>query len=198
MLICIEGLTNSGKTTICKNLVSKMPIIYINDLLKNDVVTTNLAQITNPIANLDKFNHKTELLLYLSILSQKAYWINKLNNNKTILLVDRFTLSVYVQFCDNKDFDNRFIRDLVRFSANSITPDYTFFLDIGLDVIIERAKTSPFSRKDLSLPHQYEDMRHAYLENIAAFSKAYHIVNCRNGESSETLTSSIISLIKDF
>lgn len=197
MLICIEGLTNSGKTTICNNLVAKMPLVYINDFMQNDVVTTNLAKITNPISNLDKFNLKTELLLYLTMLSQKAYWINKLNNDSTILLVDRFSLSVFARFFCHKDFDKNFVRNLVSFAANDIVPDCTIFLDVSLDAIIKRTETSPFSRKDLSLPYEYEDIRNTYLENIIAFSKTYHILDCGNDKTSEDITNLIIGLISD-
>lgn len=198
MLICIEGLTNSGKTTICKKLAAKMPLVYINDFMQNDVVTTNVAKITNPISNLNKFNSKTELLLYLSMLSQKAYWINKLNNDSTILLVDRFSLSVFTRFFDHKDFDKNFVRNLVSFSANGIVPDCTIFLDVGLDTIIKRTETSPFSRKDLSLPYEYENIRNTYLENIRAFSKTYHILDCSNDETSEEITDLIVTLVNDF
>lgn len=198
MLICIEGLTNSGKTTICKNLVAKMPLVYINDFMQKDVVATNLSKITTPISNLDKFNSKTELLLYLTILSQKAYWINKLNNNSTILLVDRFSLSVFSQFPACENSDKNFVRNLVSFATNGIVPDFTIFLDVSLDTILKRTEGSPFSRKDLSLPYEYEGIRNRYLENISQFCEEYQILDCGNYETSEDITNFIIGLINDF
>lgn len=198
MLICVEGLTNSGKTTLCRNLTKQMPAFYINDLLRSDIVTSNIAKITNPIDNVDKFSIKTELLLYLSMLSQKANWIEHFKNSNEILLVDRFSLSVFVQFCNVQTIDRNYIRELIGFSANYIIPDYTIFLDTNLDTIMKRANESPFSRKDLSLPNQYDNMRKEYLENIEDFSQAYQIINCDKDESKDELTSKVIRLIDVF
>lgn len=198
MLICVEGLSNLEKTKIYKKLISKMPVIYINDLVQDDEVTRNLSKIANLITNLGKFNVKTEFLLHLSILSQKAYWINRLNNDTTILLVDSFALSIFVQFCDNQDLDENFIRDLICFFVKDIMPDYTIFIDSDLDTIIKMTNTSNFRWMDLSWLYQYAIIRNTYFKNIVAFSKTYHIVNYSYGETSEELTSSIILLIEDF
>lgn len=198
MLICIEGLTNSGKTTLCQNLAKKMSAVYINDLLHADIVIKNVAQITHPISNLDKFDTKTELLLYLSMLSQKAHYIDRYNNDNKILLVDRFALSVFAQFYNEQSLDRNFVRKVVMFSSNYIIPDFTIYLDASLETILDRTIQSPFSRKDLALPHQYENLRHSYLENIAEFSQNYCIVNCSNSETVEELTDIVIRKIEDF
>lgn len=195
ILICIEGLTNSGKTTLCKKLADQIPLIYINDLLHADVVMSNIARITNPIDNLGKFDITTEMLLYLSMLSQKAHLIEHFNDSNRVLLVDRFSLSVFAQFC--RDFDCNFIRELVRFSSNYIIPDYTIFLDTNLDVILERTITSPFSRKDLFLPYKYDSIRNAYIENISEFSKSYHIMDYSSKKGIEKSTNIILKMIED-
>lgn len=180
MLICIEGLTNSGKTTLCKNLISELPLCYINGLMFNDVVSGNISKITHPIENKNAFDVETELLLYSTILSQKAHHIKKNISKDQVLLVDRFTLSIYAQFSIYPLFDSGFIKDLLAFSSSNIVPDLTIFLDIDLNSILARSSDSPFSRKDISLPKNYEQIRKAYLSNINSFSKDYVVIDCHN------------------
>ena len=198
MLISIEGLTNSGKTTLCQNLSKRIPAVYINDFLRSDIVMKNVAQITHPISNLDKFDTRTELLLYLSMLSQKAHYIDYYKNDNKILLVDRFTLSVFAQFYNKQNLDSNFVREIVMFSSNYITPNFTIFLDASLETILDRTVESPLSRKDLTLPYRYDSIRDSYLDNIGDFSENFCIVNCSNGETIEELTDTVIQKIEDF
>lgn len=195
MLICVEGLTNSGKTTFCKSLSSQNQVIFINNLLQNDIVTENIAKVTHPIENSEKFNETTELLLYASMLSQKAYWIKQFNNDNRILLIDRFSLSVFARFCNSRNLNRDFLRELVNFSSDYITPDYTFFLDSSLKVIIERTPSSPFSRKDISLPDQYENLRNAYLNNITEFTKKYYIIESNSDIAIQNLVIEVSKMI---
>lgn len=195
MLICVEGLTNSGKTTFCKSLSSQNQVIFINNLLQNDIVTENIAKVTHPIENSEKFNETTELLLYASMLSQKAYWIKQFNNDNRILLIDRFSLSVFARFCNSRNLNRDFLRELVNFSSDYITPDYTFFLDSSLKVIIERTSSSPFSRKDISLPDQYENLRNAYLNNITEFTKKYYIIESNSDIAIQNLVIEVSKMI---
>ena len=197
MLICIEGLTNSGKTTLCKNLLSELPLCYINGLMHNDIVSGNISKITHPIENENAFDIGTELLLYSTILSQKTHHIKKNIYKDQVLLVDRFALSVYAQFSIYPFFDSDFIKNLLAFSSSNIVPDLTIFLDIDLKSILARSSDSPFSRKDISLPQNFEQMRKAYLSNINSFSKDYVVVDCRN-ETADDITRKVKEIIEKY
>lgn len=197
MLICVEGLTNAGKTTICRLLAKNKHFVFINDLLREDIVLKNVAKITNPIANLGRFNSRTELLLYLSMLSQKAQYIENLCSSKDILLVDRFSLSILAQFSDDSELSVDYLKYLVNYATKSIIPDYTFFLDVKLNTIIKRTMSSPFSRKDSKLLSQYENMRKIYLDNLSRYSSDYLIVDCEAFDSPEKMVEEIMLRIQN-
>lgn len=127
MLICIEGITNSGKTTTCLKLCENKKFFYINGKMKRDIVLNNISKITHPLENIDKFDYKTELLLYLTILSQKAGFVEEKMNINKILLVDRYTLSIYSYFLVEYGLNKELLEDYINFASRNIKPDITFF-----------------------------------------------------------------------
>lgn len=176
MLICIEGITNSGKTTTCLKLCENKKFFYINGKMKRDIVLNNISKITHPLENIDKFDYKTELLLYLTILSQKAGFVEEKMNINKILLVDRYTLSIYSYFLVEYGLNKELLEDYINFASRNIKPDITFFLDVSLETILQRTKNSPLSRKDNSLKQNYNKLRKIYLENLPLVSKDYVVI----------------------
>ena len=53
MIICIEGLTNSGKSSLCDRIKSGTNYCLVNNLLSHNEVTQRIKRITNPIENND-------------------------------------------------------------------------------------------------------------------------------------------------
>lgn len=177
MLICIEGITNSGKTSTCLKLCENEKIFFINGNMKKDVVLNNISKITHPLENASIFDYKTELLLYLTILSQKAKFIEEMINLDKILLVDRYTLSIYAYFFAEYGLSKNLLESSISFASRNIKPDITFFLDASLETILKRANSSPLSRKDINLKQNYNKLREIYLKNLPAVSNDYIIFN---------------------
>lgn len=175
MIICIEGLTNSGKSTLCNYIVRRDSFLLVNDFLKDDIVTQNIKKITGPIGNIERFDEKTELLLYSALLSEKAYKSKNLPGN---ILFDRFALSVYSYFTVRYNLDKPFIEDIVKYSSRDIIPDLTVFLDVSLETIMKRAEKSPFTRKDIGIENYYSELRNCYLKNINNYTKNSYIIPC--------------------
>lgn len=195
MLICIEGLTNSGKTTLCKSLMKHGSFLYINDTLKSDIVATNIKRITHPIENAGRFDNNTEFLLYLALLSQKAMIAKKWAGANNII-VDRFSLSVFSQALISCNHIKSDLMRFISFATCGIIPDYTIFLDASIDTIVRRSVSSPFSRKDKYIIENYNSLRNTYLQNLAEHSLSYDIVPCNDNISVSDLTQIALQLLK--
>jgi thymidylate kinase len=150
--------------------------------MAQNIVLPQIKKITNPIDNNGKFDINTEVLLYCAILSEKASEILKIKGN---IIVDRFSLSVYSYFLTKYNFDNALLYQIIQFSSKGIIPDMTFFLDVGLNIILERSSESPLSRKDIGIDKYYSDLRETYLNNLKLFSKYNKIINCENKSIAE-------------
>lgn len=177
MIVCIEGLTNSGKSSICKEILRNTNYKLANSLLKEDVVAQGIKKLTGPIENIGKYDKDVELLLYSTLLSSKANAVMGLQGN---VLLDRFTLSVYSYFTGRYSMDEDIVKRIVDFSSRGIVPDITFFLDVSLNTIIERKTRSPFSRKDIGIEYYYHNLREKAIKTIDTFSHNSYVVPCDN------------------
>lgn len=177
MIVCIEGLTNSGKSSICKKILRNTNYKLANSLLKEDVVAQGIKKLTGPIENIGKYDKDVELLLYSTLLSSKANAVMGLQGN---VLLDRFTLSVYSYFTGRYSMDEDIVKRIVDFSSRGIVPDITFFLDVSLNTIIERKTSSPFSRKDIGIEYYYHNLREKAIKTIDTFSHNSYVVPCDN------------------
>lgn len=190
MLLAIEGITNSGKTTLCNHIIHSHCFTF-NTYDKNNVVQKHIRQITHDERNEGLFSDKTELLLYSALLSEKAKQIANSDNN---FIIDRFSLSVFTYFLSKFNFDSAYLHDLISFASNGIIPDFTVFVDTPLDTILQRAKQCPMSRKDLGLSSYYYKLRDSFISNLSSYSKEYLIVD---GTANEyELTENVIEAIK--
>lgn len=177
MIICIEGITNSGKSSLCNIIEKEQGITLINKLQKESFIAQKIKPITGPVENIDKFDDKIELLLYSTLLSDKA-GIASLTNGD--ILLDRFSLSVYSFFKAKYGLEDYFLKPIVEYSSRGIMPDITFFLDVSLNTIMQRKINSPFTRKDIGLENYYAQLRMSYIDNINTFSKKSYVIDCND------------------
>lgn len=191
MLLAIEGITNSGKTTLCNHIIDSHCCAFdIYD--KSNIVQNHIRQITHDESNEGLFTDKTELFLYTSLLAEKARQIESSSNS---FLIDRFSLSVFSYFYSKFDFDSAFLHDLISFASNRIVPDLTILVDTPLRIILSRAEQCPMSRKDLGLSSYYYRLRDAYISNLSYYSKEYLIVDGAMGEYD--LAEMVIDIIRN-
>ncbi len=172
ILIAIEGIDGSGKTTVAR---------YVNDFLRSkgistfllesgklpkDSIVSQIKQITHNPSNKD-LTYKTETLLYLARLAQRTveYIVPALQENK-IVIVDRFIMSVLVLACYGRNQDKSVLSNMIKFAIGDIDFDFLILCDINEDNAVKRiyGKNEPLSRKEL------EGKKYAVkflLENIA-------------------------------
>lgn len=174
MIICIEGITNSGKSAVCKLIETNRGIPIANNLLKNSIVSQKVKELTGPIKNINSFDAVTEMFLYSTLLSEKAFAVSTMRDD---VLIDRFSLSVYAYFKAKYNNSTESLKSIITCASRGIVPDVTFFLDVSLDIIVSRSLNSPFSRKDIGLEKYYKDLRECYIDNLDCFSKKNYIIN---------------------
>ncbi len=191
MLVAVEGITNAGKTTLIKRILEKTQVSF-QVYNKDNVVHRNISRITHWNENKGKFNSETELLLYSSLLAEKA---KQCQESQSVFLVDRYALSIYSLFKSKYGFDGEFLDELIAFSTNSIIPDLTVFVDVSLEVILERTSESPLSRKDSGLQSFFYEMRETYLENISRYSK--HVLIVDGTQSVDLLAEKVLGKINE-
>ena len=173
MLVCIEGISNSGKTTLLSRIISTCGDVF--DLYDSDnLIHKNISRITSPLENEKILDKRTELFLYMALLSDKAKLINSSNR---CFIVDRFSLSIFSYFSTKYSMDPCVLDGLLSCASDNIIPDLTIFLDVPLNVIFERAKDSPLSRKDIGLSEYYYSMRLSFLNNLERYSRDYLIID---------------------
>lgn len=173
MFIAIEGMTNSGKTSLCKFLRDNNVGIIVNDYLKNDVVYQKVSSITHPIKNKNILDEKTELFLYLTQLSRKVSMIKKIN--APVVISDRYCLSLYSYFISVLNQPEIVTSNIIEITIDSLVPDVTIILDSKYETIERRSRTSKFSRKDLSLSDTFDKQRQYLLSGVSRFSVAHEV-----------------------
>lgn len=124
MIICIEGITNSGKSSLCKLIEQEQNFTLANRLQKSSIVAQRIKTVTGPVENIKKFDSDTEFLLYSTLLSDKSYMIRSLHGD---ILIDRFSLSVFSYFNARYGIDQSIVKTIVDYSSRGIIPDVTFF-----------------------------------------------------------------------
>ena len=141
VLICIEGIDGSGKTTLCQNLFS-----YFKNLnrLSEKCCKISFPEIHNQTGKLiEEILRKTEyvdneILTFLFALNRYEMkdTIEKLLENGITLFVDRYTLSglAYARAI----LDSSFYEWITEINAFDIIPDLTLYLDVSLETAVNR------------------------------------------------------------
>lgn len=54
MIICIEGITNSGKSSLCKLIEQEQNFTLANRLQKSSIVAQRIKTVTGPVENIQE------------------------------------------------------------------------------------------------------------------------------------------------
>jgi dTMP kinase len=200
MIVVIEGLTNAGKTTVCKSVeagLRKRNISSQTLATTNDLVVSAVSQITNPKEHVDAIDARSELMLYLAILSRKCDLITNVMRATPfdVLLVDRLALSVLCFFVYVRALPRDAVKACVDVARNGLTPDLTFFLDVSFETSKARSGNSPFSRKDIGIEHYWDTLREGFLNELNQFTSLAYMVPGGN-QNPEALADQLISFIE--
>lgn len=183
LLIAIEGIDGSGKTTLTKiiqeRLLNEGKAVFVlpSGGSGSDEIEAQLRKIV--VAENNGITKNTEALIYFASLAQKVeqYILPELCTGK-IVIVDRFVLSTFVFAYYMLKQDKKLTEELLRFVAQGIKPDFTFLCDLEAEVSYSRLilRGKKLSRREKQGVTFLSAMRGWYLKEIAKYTKCYEII----------------------
>ena len=145
-LITFEGGEGSGKTTQCKRLAIDLQKVGYEVVLTHEPGGTSISeQIRGILLNREhcEMVSTTELLLFAASRAQHVSEriIPALDEGK-IVISDRFADSMIAYQGYARGLELELIGHLNRISAQGLTPNLTFVLDLPVEIGLERARRS--------------------------------------------------------
>lgn len=183
ILIAIEGIDGSGKTTLMslvkEYLIKKGVHVFalpsgglnsyeIEAQLRKIVVAENNGMVKN-----------TEIFLYFAALSQKiGEHILPSLKKYDVVIVDRFILSTFIFTYYVYKQNRALMNSILEFASQGITPDYTLLCDLEESVAYSRLinRGEKLSKREKQGIPLMKIMRKGFLEEVPNMSKHYKII----------------------
>ena len=178
-IIVFEGVEGSGKSHHIKkvsNYLKKKKKSFL--FLREPGGNPNSEKIRKLILNnKNKFNKKTDLLLYLSSRSENIEILKK-HRNKKIILIDRFIDSTVAYQHYGLGVDIKLINTINKHLTNNFKIDFTFLNLVNLKNMSKRLKTrKSLNRYDKFNKNFYQRVQKGFLKLANKNKKRYMIVN---------------------
>lgn len=142
MIIVIEGIDGSGKSTLCRALMDTLTDFDKKVCLINEPGGTEMANEIRGVllSHRDEEVHPaTELMLYFAGRLQNIYNILR-NHEDKIIIMDRFVHSTLAyQICGHVRHDLRGLYEqLYRHVLGDFKPDLAYYIDLDPEVALQR------------------------------------------------------------
>lgn len=162
LLVALEGIDGSGKTTLAHNLFSLLKEDNFDAILTKEPGATALGSHIREI-----IHHQTIPLSphaqYLLFAADRAQHFSEIIipnlNAKKLIISDRMADSSLAYQCYGNKLDLTMVRSINNWAMNNITPDITIFVRIPVSIAIERIK----NRGNVSAYEKCE----TFLHNVA-------------------------------
>ena len=183
MIISIEGIDGSGKTSVIEYL--KEFFRYEPDCIftKEPGGTVISDKIRDIFVHTDDndIDTKTELLLAAASMAAKKKLITSQENKDKFIIFDRYMDSFFAYSIGGRKTDAKLVHQIANILAMP-EPDIVFLLDINPEVAIKRKllaqDTNKFDKMDINFFH---DVRKFFLERAyyynKYYNKRYYIIN---------------------
>lgn len=187
MLITLEGIDGSGKSTLMKYIGEHLTARGLSFVLTREPGGTKVSEAIREVLITDfvdeDINPITELLLMFASRSQhiQEVIIPELRQGK-IVVSDRFIDSSYAYQAIGRGADFKLYRSLVAAiidrSDISLRPDITILLDIPASVAVKRLKNRGLNdRIECEIIDHLESIRSAYLEVYEASTDRISLID---------------------
>lgn len=187
MLVAIEGMDGSGKTTVAKSIEKDLHFKYVKDPLKElfDIDQEHLMRVLNKI-----FAYDDERIKAWTLALGEIYALSKYKNTNTVL--DRHTLLNYYWNGTDSSIDIfRLEKDLFG------TPDLTIILYASPEIRIKRMQKRNPNDPDLLDSYKINDGYEKLEEFVKKYEFPYVIVNTDNISEKE-LIQKCKNIIKEY
>ncbi len=165
MFISFEGIDGCGKSTQVNLLVKYLTERDIPYIKVREPGGTHLGEMIRGILMNQEMCARSELLLFLASRAQLVESVIKpaLKNGK-IVIADRFAhSSVAYQGC-GRELGPEIVKILNDFATDETYPNIVFYIDIPVDVAMERMKNQRKDRIEKEGKEFWERIRNCYLE----------------------------------
>lgn len=183
LLIAVEGIDGSGKTTLCEYLKEKIEsfgrvacVIRSGGENPNDVEFQLRKIVVDENSNVST---NAETLIYFASLAQKVEkHILPSLKNRNVVIVDRFVLSAYVFSTYMFSHDAVISNYLTQFSSRQIIPDFTFLCDLDVGIAYQRMllSRSDLTRREKTGMPMMQNMREGFQRELHKFTQKYEII----------------------
>jgi dTMP kinase len=166
LLLTLEGIEGSGKTTQAKRLKAFLDSQGIPAVLTREPGGSPLAEriremVLSPEGEAPQ--PEAELLLFLAARAQHVRrLIGPALEKGEVVVCDRFTDATLAYQGGGRTMPDEFLRSLNQWATGAISPTRTYLIDIPVDVGLARAK----GRRARSAPDRFESEGAAFFEAV--------------------------------
>jgi len=158
LLVVIEGIDGSGKTTVAINLVSKLNEMGFKAVYTHEPTDSPIIDALRKFTETYGVDPRIEALV---IAADRIYHVDKiivpLINSGYIVVSDRYVYSS-IAYQGGLGVDIEWIKQLNRYAAK---PDVAIYLRVSLDVALSRLAKSKRSRSPLKYMEDVERLKKA-------------------------------------
>jgi dTMP kinase len=166
LFITFEGIEGCGKSTQSKMLNNCLLEEGYQVLLTREpggpVISEKIRHLLLDIAH-QEMTPETEILLYMASRAQHtAEWIIPALKQNAVVICDRYYDSTFAYQGSARKIDLDTIRCINTFATYGKVPDLTFYIDIPVDVSIERIKTKKQDRLENECKAFHEEVKKGF------------------------------------
>lgn len=203
LLITLEGIEGSGKSTQAKLLSDWLSSLGVVHILTRDPGGTFLAEkVRNLLLSSSNIIHnRAEVYLYLAARVQLVEEVIRpaLNSGKTVIC-DRFSDSFLAYQGFARGFDLDYLKSLNSWATGELSPSLTVLLDIPVTEAFNRVKAKGFEMLDRIESEDYEfheKVREGFLALAKEEPERIKIINAA-GTQEEVFSNVVLEVSKIF
>jgi len=181
MFITFEGPDGSGKTTQARMLVEYLqargyPVIYTREPGGTEI-SEQIREVILSTRNLAMQN-ETEVLLFSAARAQiVAELIRPALAAGKIVVCDRYADSTLAYQGYGLGLDLEALRAITKFATRGLVPDLTFYIDVPVQVGLERRHQGETNRLDQKDVEYHARVREGYLELAKAEPARFVVID---------------------
>jgi dTMP kinase len=175
MFITFEGTEGCGKSTLIRNLSTRLQTLGVPHLVTREPGGTRTAEEIRKIILNEEMDPLTELFLYEAARAEhfKTTIAPALKQGNWVLC-DRFTDSTLAYQGYARGIQLPMIRTLNRIASQRRSPDLTFFLDLPVEIGLSRASDpNRFEREGVEFQKK---VRKGFLEIAKKEKKRFRVI----------------------